>query len=139
MKLVLSALFMLAAFVGFAQTQNQEKIWINESAHDFGTIPQGTPVYTQFEVKGIGDALKLEMVQAGCGCTTPEFKAGTYAADEKVIIKVGFNAAAAGAFNKPITITYNDGQQKVIFIKGTVQPAPQTPAPTNGMVAKIKS
>jgi len=140
MKIILSFIFVLAGFAGFAQaSQNPEKLWMNEAAHDFGNIPQGTPVFTNFQLKGLGDSLKLEMVQAGCGCTTPEFKAGTYAPDELVNIKVGFNAAAMGAFNKPITITYNGGQQKVIFIKGTVQSAPSAPAPTNGLVSKIKS
>jgi hypothetical protein len=55
-----------------------------------------------------------------------------------VKIKVGFNAAAVGPFNKPITITYNDGQQKVIMITGTVEQTPSTPAPGNGAVGKIK-
>ncbi len=111
MKFALSLLFVLAGFAGFAQTQEEEKIWLNETTHDFGNIPQGTPVYTTFELKGVGDQLKLEMVQASCGCTTPEFKAGTYPAGEKVVIKVGFNAGALGAFNKPITITYHKGDR----------------------------
>ena len=140
MKIVLSFIFVLAGLAGFAQSeQKAEMLWLNESTHDFGNIPQGTPVFTSFQLKGLGDSLKLEMVQAGCGCTTPEFKIGTYAPNEPVNIKVGFNAAAAGAFNKPITITYNGGQQKIIFIKGNVQTAPAAPAPANGIVAKIKS
>jgi hypothetical protein len=120
------------------EPKQDEKLWINEEKHDFGKIPQGTPVYTWFEIKGLGDDLKLEMVQAGCGCTTPEFKAGTYKAGEAVKIKVGFNAAAAGPFNKPITIFYNEGQQKVIFITGEVQSTPASPAPGNGSFEKIK-
>jgi hypothetical protein len=55
-----------------------------------------------------------------------------------VKIKVGFNAAAAGRFDKPITITYNGGMQKVIMITGTVDATPATPAPGNGAVSKIK-
>jgi hypothetical protein len=140
-SLLFACLIMAGSTVLFAQTNEPkptEKIWLNEDKHDFGKIPQGTPVYTWFEVKGIGDDLKLEMVQAGCGCTTPEFKAGTYKAGETVKIKVGFNAAAPGPFNKPITIFYNDGQQKVIFITGEVQTTPNTPAPGNQGVAKIK-
>ncbi len=135
------AMFLVGSFTAFAQPAESPKkpaLWLSEEKHDFGKIPQSTPVYTWFELKGIEGPLKLEMVQAGCGCTTPEFKAGTYAADETVKIKVGFNAAAPGPFNKPITIYYNDGQEKVIYITGDVQPVPATPAPGNGGIAKIK-
>lgn len=135
--LALIASVLLLSVSALAQ-EKKEVLWINESTHDFGKIPQGKPVYTFFELKGLGDSLKLEMVQAGCGCTTPEFKAGTYAPNELVKIKVGFNAAAVGPFNKPITITYNNGQQKVIMITGTVEATPAAPAPGNGAVGKIK-
>lgn len=139
-KQILTMLLGLLAFAGVAVAQQDKKeaLWINETSHDFGKIPQGKPVYTHFELKGMGDSLKLEMVQAGCGCTTPEFKAGAYAPGEPVKIKVGFNAAAAGPFSKPITITYNGGQQKVIMITGTVEVTPSAPAPANGAVGKIK-
>jgi hypothetical protein len=133
---LLTGLMMLTV-VAFAQ-EKKENLWLNQTSYDFGKIPQGKPVYTFFEVKGVGDSLKLEMVQAGCGCTTPEFKAGTYAPGEPVKIKVGFNAAAAGPFDKSITITYNNGTQKVINIKGTVESTPAQPAPGNGAVGKIK-
>ena len=115
-----------------------ESVWLSESTHDFGKIAQGKPVYTFFEIKSTTkDSLKLEMVQAGCGCTTPEFKAGTYAPGENVKIKVGYNAAAMGPFTKPITITYNNGQQKVINITGTVIETPAAPAP-NGASGKVQ-
>jgi hypothetical protein len=119
--------------------KTSELLWLSEVAHDFGKIKQGVPVYTFFELKTTTtDSLKLEMVQAGCGCTTPEFKEGTYAPGELVKIKVGYNAAAEGPFTKPITITYNGGQQKVINITGTVVATPATPAPGNGVVGKIQ-
>lgn len=136
-----TALLAFSATSLMAQTTTPkpaEKLWLNEDKHDFGKIAQGTPVYTWFELKGMGEDLKLEMVQAGCGCTTPEFKAGTYKAGEAVKIKVGFNAAAPGPFNKPVTIFYNDGQQKVIYITGEVQTTPATPAPGNGSLGKVK-
>jgi hypothetical protein len=136
-----TALFVLSATTLMAQTTDPkpaEKLWLSEEKHDFGKIAQGTPVFTWFELKGMGEDLKLEMVQAGCGCTTPEFKAGTYKAGEPVKIKVGFNAAAAGPFNKPVTIIYNDGQQKVIYISGEVASTPAVPAPGNGSLGKVK-
>jgi len=121
-----------------APEKKPEILWLSEAVHDFGKIPQGKPVTTYFEIKTTtSDSLKLEMVQAGCGCTTPEFKAGTYAPNEPVKIKIGYNAANAGNFTKPVTITFNGGQQKVINITGEVVATPATPAPGNGALGKI--
>jgi len=137
------ACFILITTSISAQTTDQKKanenLWLSESTHDFGKITQGKPVFTFFEIKTTTtDSLKLEMVQAGCGCTTPEFKAGTYAPGEVIKIKVGYNAANEGSFTKPVTITYNGGQQKVINITGTVVPTPAAPAPANGNLGKVQ-
>jgi hypothetical protein len=106
--------------------------------HNFGKIPQGKPVFTTFEFVNVGtDSLKLDNVQAGCGCTTPEWQAGPYAPNSKIIIKVGYNAYAEGAFTKPVTITYA-GQSKVIYIKGEVWKTPETAAPANTGLSKLK-
>lgn len=137
----IAGIILLASSVSAQTTDDKksENLWLNEATHDFGKITQGKPVFTYFELKSTTtDSLKLEMVQAGCGCTTPEFKAGTYAPGELVKIKVGYNAAAAGNFVKPVTITYNGGQQKVINITGTVVETPSTPAPVNGNLGKIQ-
>jgi len=117
-----------------------EVLWMNEATHDFGKIPQGKPVTTEFMMKNTGkDSLKLEMVQAGCGCTTPVWKPGPYAPGEDFKITVGYNAAGEGAFNKPVTITYANGQQKVIYITGTVFSTPATPAPQNNGLGKVQN
>ena len=121
------------------ETKKADVLEIKEQQHDFGKIAQGKPVTTEFWLKNTGtDSLNLEMVQAGCGCTTPEFTRGMYAPGATIKIKVGYNAAAEGAFTKPVTITYNGGQQKVITITGTVVATPATPAPQNGQVGKIQ-
>lgn len=115
-------------------------LWINESTHNFGTIPQGKPVTTEFSMKNTGkDSLKLETVRAGCGCTTPIWAAGPYAPGENFKITVGYNAASEGSFTKPVTITYNGGQQKVINITGTVYKTPTTPAPQNSEIEKLQN
>jgi hypothetical protein len=137
----LLALFMFTGIAVNAQTTDNKgnTLWLSEGTHDFGKIAQGKPVFTYFEIKSTtNDSLKLELVQAGCGCTTPEFKAGTYAPGEVVKIKVGYNAANAGNFTKPVTITYNGGQQKVINITGTVVETPAAPAPANANLGKVQ-
>jgi hypothetical protein len=113
---------------------------IVEESFDFGKIPQGKPVHHNFEIINTGkSAVKLVNVQASCGCTTPEWeKDKDIPADGKSIIKVGYNAASEGVFNKNITITYNDNQTKQITIKGEVWKTPSASAPSNSTINDLK-
>ena len=112
---------------------------LKEDIHDFGTIPQGKPVFYYFDIVNNGAVpLKLENVQASCGCTTPEWNKEPIAAGGTDKIKVGYNAAVEGNFEKFITITYNGNQSKQIKIKGTVWKAPAGSAPVNSSVQFLK-
>jgi hypothetical protein len=82
--------------------------------------------------------LKLDNVQASCGCTTPEWNKEPIAAGGDDKIKVGYNAAVEGNFEKFITITYNGNQTKQIRIRGTVWKAPAGSAPSNTSVQFLK-
>src|SRR5215213_9860226 len=116
-----------------------DPLLVKQDVHDFGTIPQGKPVYYYFEIVNNGTVpLKLENVQASCGCTTPEWNKEPIAANSTDKIKVGYNAAVEGPFEKFITITYNGNQSKQIKIKGTVWKAPAGSAPTNASVQFLK-
>jgi hypothetical protein len=139
----------LAAFIFFisivwaarAQTDTlkTDVLQIKETEHDFGKIPQGKPVFYYFEIANTGNtALKLDNVQASCGCTTPEWSHEPIPAGSADKIKVGYNAAGEGVFEKYITITYNGNQTKQIKIKGTVWKAPVGSAPTNASVQILK-
>ncbi|MCY7293625.1 MAG: DUF1573 domain-containing protein [Ferruginibacter sp.] len=109
--------------------------------YDFGKIPQGKPVTHNFEVTNIGKtAYKLDNVAASCGCTTPEWnKEKVINPGEKTSINIGFNAAAEGPFTKPVTITYNGTQTKVITIKGEVWKTPAASAPANAGLNDLKN
>lgn len=112
---------------------------IKQMEHDFGQIPQGKPVYYFFDIANTSMVpLKLENVQASCGCTTPEWSREPIAANGTAQIKVGYNAASEGPFEKLITITYNGNQTKQIKIKGTVWKAPAGSAPANSSVQFLK-
>jgi hypothetical protein len=112
---------------------------LKETEHDFGKIPQGKPVYYFFEIVNTGNVpLKLNDVHASCGCTTPEWSPEAIAPGSSSKIKVGYNAAAEGNFEKFITITYADNQTKQLKIKGTVWKAPQGSAPANASVDFLK-
>ncbi|HEU4472940.1 MAG TPA: DUF1573 domain-containing protein [Flavisolibacter sp.] len=116
-----------------------EALLIKQAEYDFGKIAQNKPVYYFFEVTNQSALpLKLDNVQASCGCTTPEWSREPIPAGASDKIKVGYNAAAEGYFEKFITITYNGNQTKQIKIKGTVWKAPVGSAPANEGVQFLK-
>lgn len=118
-----------------------ETLSMKEAEYDFGKIAQGKPVTHDFVVTNTGKtAFKLDHVQAGCGCTTPVWDREQLIEPGKTAkITVGFNAAAAGPFTKPVTITYNGTQTKVFNIKGEVFTTPAASAPANAAVNELKN
>ena len=138
-----TTLFVLLAAFYFSHAQTnaipEDVLQLKESEHDFSKIPQGKPVYCFFDVVNTGKTeLKLDNVQASCGCTTPEWSREAIAPGASEKIKVGYNAAAEGFFQKTITITYNKNQTKLLTIKGTVWKAPEGAAPANASVEFLK-
>ena len=119
----------------------EEVLVIKEDVYDFGKIPQGKPVHHVFTVTNAGkEPLKIANVQASCGCTTPEWdKDSAIPPGEETEIKVGYNAAAEGAFTKFITVTYNDTMSKQITIKGEVWKTPAASAPENKSLNDLKN
>ena len=136
-------LFFLSFFL-FAVTQAQttaaEKsdLQFKETEYNFGKIPQGKPVYHFFElVNTTNKPIKLDNVQASCGCTTPEWSKEEIQPGQASKIKVGYNDASEGAFEKYITVQYNGSETKQIKIKGEVWKAPAG-APANASVQFLK-
>ena len=128
-------------FVARAQviTKAEDILQLKETTFDFGKIPQGKPAYHIFEIVNTGKTpLKLDDVHASCGCTTPEWSRDPIAPGATAQVKVGYNAAAEGPFEKNITITYNSNISKPLIIKGTVWKAPEGAAPANAAVNFLK-
>lgn len=122
-----------------AKVAEKETLLLKETSFDFGKIQQGRPVTHLFQVSNNGkEALRLENVQASCGCTTPEWSYAPVQPGESTTIKVGYNAAAEGSFQKTVTIFYNGNQNKVITISGLVYKAPATSVPANTSLAIFK-
>lgn len=120
-------------------TATEDFLVLKETEHDFSKIPQGKPVYYSFEIKNNGKTpLKLDNVTATCGCTTPEWSPEPIAPGASAKVKVGYNAAAEGPFEKFITLIYNTTQTKQIKIKGTVWKAPEGSAPANASIDFLK-
>lgn len=116
-----------------------DALQLKETEHNFAQIPQGKAVYYTFTILNTStQPLKLDNVQATCGCTTPEWSQEAIAPGTASQIKVGYNAANEGYFEKAITITYNGSQTKQLKIKGTVWKAPDGSAPANVAVQFLK-
>ncbi len=122
------------------QPQDFSKIIeISDMDHDLGKIPYGKPVEYEVNLKNISsDSVKLLNVQAGCGCTTPKWEAGPYAAGQSFKIKLGFNGMTKGAFSKYVTVFLSNGASKQIKFHGETFEAPDNAAPANGAVEKMK-
>ena len=106
--MILCAVILGFAFTASAQDNEKAEFKFNEEKHDFGKIPQGTPVTTIFEFTNIGkEPLILANVQPTCGCTIADYTKTPVKSGEKGIIKITYNAAAAQAFNKTIVVTSN--------------------------------
>ena len=151
MKKLYILLFVLAsAFTINAQTianvsntqpapATPEVLSMKETAFEFGTIPQGKPVFHFFEVTNKGkDPMVISNVQTSCGCTTPEWSKEPIAPGASTKIRVGYNAASEGHFEKFITIMYNQNLTKQVKITGTVWKAPTGSAPENSSIVLLK-
>ncbi|MEP6617338.1 MAG: DUF1573 domain-containing protein [Ginsengibacter sp.] len=119
---------------------DNEAIALKEKEFNFGKIPQGKPVTHIFAFTNTGTTpLKLDNVQASCGCTTPEWSKEVVAPGATSKITVGYNAANDGDFTKTITITYNGAQTSILTIKGEVWKTPVASAPENSAISSLKN
>jgi len=120
--LILCAAIIGFAFTASAQDNTKAEFKFNEEKHDFGKIPQGTPVTTVFEFTNIGqEPLILTEVKPTCGCTIADYTKTPVKMGDKGLIKITYNAAAAYPFNKTIVVTSNaKTPQKFLVIVGEV-------------------
>jgi len=124
-------LMMICAMViGFAisasaQTDNKAEFKFVEEKHDFGKVPQGKPVTTDFVYTNIGvEPLILTEVKPTCGCTIADYTKTPVKKGEKGSIKITYNAAVEAPFNKTIVVTSNaKTPTKYLVIVGEVTKA----------------
>lgn len=150
MKKIILFLFSTACMLSLAAQDNHDHsdpnhkhedkgLVANKTEYDFGKIPQGKPVYYEFEIQNTTkEPLKINNVTATCGCTTPEWSKEPIPAGGSSKIKVGYNAAAEGNFDKFITVLYGENQTKQLKIKGFVWKAPVGAAPGNASISFLK-
>jgi hypothetical protein len=99
--------------------------------HNFGELPEGPKASVDFVFTNTGNKpLILTDVKASCGCTTPDWPKEPILPGQTSKIKVEYNTQGRpGEFTKSITITSNidDGQPRMIYIKGKVIPSSTSP------------
>lgn len=121
-KILLLAAVFATGFTAMAQQKADEVIKVNTEKYDFGKIKQGTPVTTYFTITNTSDKpITIENAWAGCGCTTPEYSKEPIAPGGTSKLKVGYNAAAMGHFDKDVNVKIAGYQeQKIVKITGEV-------------------
>lgn len=87
-----------------------------ELKHSFGKIKQGTPVTTEFKFTNTSSKpLIIEVATAECGCTSPDYPKTPVMAGKESIIKVTYNAANEGHFEKKVTVKFAKYAEPVIL------------------------
>ncbi|MBS1501010.1 MAG: DUF1573 domain-containing protein [Bacteroidetes bacterium] len=126
--MILCAVILGFASTASAQDNQKPEFKFNEEKHDFGKIPQGTPVTTIFEFTNIGqEPLILTEVRPTCGCTIADYTKTPVKNGDKGMIKITYNAAVAAPFNKTIVVTSNSKTPtKYLNIVGEVVPKTAT-------------
>ncbi len=121
MKKIFSLFVALFVFVAVGYAQKGVLKFAKET-HDFGKVEQGKPVTHVFEFKNTGaDPIVINDAQASCGCTKPSFSREPIMPGKTGSISATYNAAAAGPFNKSVTVTSNaEAGQVVLYLKGEV-------------------
>ncbi len=125
-KRLFAVLLLVATTQALVFAQSGAQITVATPDHDFGSIKQGVPATYDFEVKNTGNQpLIIQDVKPSCGCTTPEWPKAPVLPGKTAMIKVSFDAASAGPFNKSIFVKSNasnveQGDRYELKIKGTV-------------------
>jgi hypothetical protein len=119
--------FLLLAMMSFAQSAQPAQDFaiaqIDNLTHDFGKIKQGAPVTHEFTFVNKGKVpLIITNASPSCGCTVPSWTRDPIPPGGSGNVKATFNAAAAGAFDKTITVMANvEGGVILLHIRGEVQ------------------
>jgi hypothetical protein len=112
------------------QTPKQSTLKWESDNHDFGTLDQNKPATYQFTFTNTtGKDVLLTAVKPACGCTAANYTKTVIKPGEKGFVEATYNAAAAGPFNKSVTVTTNEegNPSKTLVFRGTVK-AVEAPA-----------
>ena len=111
--------------------------FLKGETHDFGSIKEGDAADAEFVFKNTGkEPLIIQNVNPACGCTAPSWSKEPVAPGKKGVIKASYGTRGrVGPFNKSISVTSTAGTT-VLWIKGTVEKAPEASAPASSSMMK---
>ena len=126
-KILLTLLVSVFVINSYAQTNTTppvkdiDKILLMTNAdYDMGKIASGKPLEYNVTIKNISkDTIVLQEVKAGCGCTTPKYRANeTLLPGKSTFITLGFNGGASGEFSKFADIYFSGGLTRQLKFHG---------------------
>ena len=119
-------LIILFAFAGFAsvQAQNTAEISFEEEVFDFGELPEGPKVETEFRFTNTGkEPLLISNVKPACSCTASDWTKTAIAPGETgfVVAEYKPKAGKTGFFSKTVSVTTNtEPAVKVLKFTGEI-------------------
>ncbi len=135
--------FIAAAFIvtasAMAQTTKPDDVAkFNTNKYDFGKVKQSVPAVYSFEITNTSDKpLVIENAHATCGCTVPEYQKDPILPGKTAKIKVQYNAANGGQFDKTVYVKLAGvDEEKALGITGEVLAAEAFDAWTKSEEAK---
>jgi len=123
--ILLAAVIVIVVFKSM-QTQNKAEFKFDKETHDFGQIPQGTPVSAVFTFTNTGgEQLIITSIESSCDCIMAKFTREPILEGGKGIITITYDAATQKAgFTQAVRIKSNARTPiKVLYIKGEVRSA----------------
>jgi len=125
MKSILLAALLVLGFTQLnAQTTTPKDItkilkFTNDN-YDMGNIAYGKPVEFNVDIENISnEAIILDNVMVGCGCTTPKYTKGfSIAPGVHATVTLGFNGSAVGNFTKSATLFFSGNLTKTVSFHG---------------------
>ncbi len=97
-----------------------------ETSFQFGSVPQGTKVVHDFDIRNEGNAeLLIQRVTASCGCTATTVSSRTIAPGGVEKLHMEFDTAGfSGSKTKTVEVVTNDAERPelVFSLKGVVEP-----------------
>lgn len=138
--LFIAAAFILSAGV-MAQSKPDDVAKFNTANYDFGKVKQAVPAIYYFEITNKSDKpLVIENAHASCGCTVPEWQKDPILPGKTTKVKVEYNAANGGVFNKSVYVKFAGiTDEKTLNITGEVLAAEAFEAWVKQNATKSKS
>ena len=134
----IAAAFIVTASAMAQTTKTDDFVKFNTIKYDFGKVKQNVPAVYSFELTNTSDKpLVIENAHATCGCTVPEYQKDPILPGKSAKIKVQYNAANGGQFDKTVYVKFAGvDAEKSLGITGEVLAADAFDAWTKSEEAK---